>query len=326
MNKGLRGLGEFGLIQALTADLKSNARVKQGVGDDCAVVELGGRQVLLTCDASLEDVHFKRAWGTPQDIGWKAAVSALSDIAAMGGRANFVLVTLALPDALALEYVEDLYRGIKAAVALAGALIVGGDTTASHTGIVLDFSVFGEVVGRPVLRSGAEAGDVIAMTGAIGARGAGLHALLHGKGASEWIRDYLHPFPRIAEGQWLQALPAVKAMMDVSDGLLPDARHIATASQVGINLQSAWLPANPGLEEFWRGQALDCGAQRIRSGEEYELLVVLDRVKAEEICATFEKTFDVPLTIIGECQDGHHGVRIDGEEAAGIGFEHFLTP
>ena len=282
--------------------------------------------MLLTCDASLEGVHFKRDWGNPQDIGWKAAVSALSDIAAMGGRANFVLVTLALPIDVALDYVEALYGGIKAAVEHARALIVGGDTTASHSGIVLDFTVVGEVVGRPMLRSGARPGDVIAMTGAIGERGAGLHALLHGMEAKELIRAYLHPFPRLAEGQWLQAQPGVKAMMDVSDGLVPDAGHIAKASGLGIDLQRDWLPANAVLEEFWRGQGLECAVQRLRSGEEYELLVVLDAAEAKGVCEAFEREHEFPLTVVGVCSDGHEGVWVDGWETDEKGFEHFRMP
>ena len=326
MRDGLRGLGEFGLIRALTADLKSGGNVQHGIGDDCAVVAFGGKSMLLTCDASLEGVHFKRDWGVPEDLGWKAAVSALSDIAAMGGRANFVMVTLALPEELELAFVEALYRGIRDAVESAGAIIVGGDTSASHSGIVMDLTVVGEVVGRPMLRSGAQPGDVIAMSGAIGERSAGLHALLHDVEAPELIREYLHPLPRLAEGQWLQAQPGVKAMMDVSDGLLPDARHIAESSGVGIDLWTDWLPASARLEEFWRGQGLDCGAQRLRSGEEYELLVVLDSVEAGAICEAFEKKFELPLTVIGECDDGHEGVRVDGEESDEKGYEHFLTP
>lgn len=326
MKDGLRGLGEFGLIRALTADLKSGGNVQHGIGDDCAVVAFGGKSMLLTCDASLEGVHFKRDWGAPEDLGWKAAVSALSDIAAMGGRANFVLVTLALPEELELAFVEALYRGLADAVESAGAIIVGGDTSASHSCIVLDLTVVGEVVGRPMLRSGARPGDVIAMTGAIGERGAGLHALLHGIDGPALVREYLHPLPRLAEGQWLQAQPGVKAMMDVSDGLLPDARHIAKASGVGVDLRTDWLPASAILEEFWRKQRLNCGAQRLRSGEEYELLVVLEAAEAAAICEAFEKVFELPLTVVGECSDGHESVWVDGGESNEKGFEHFRKP
>jgi thiamine-monophosphate kinase len=289
-------------------------------------VEFGAKSMLLTCDASLEDIHFKRDWGTAEDLGWKAAVSALSDIAAMGGRANFVLVTLALPADVEVPYVEGLYRGLATAVESAGAVIVGGDTTASHAGIVMDFTVVGEVVGRPMLRSGARPGDVIAMTGAIGERGAGLHALLNGIDAPELVREYLHPLPRLAEGQWLQAHPGVKAMMDVSDGLLPDTRHIAEASRVRIDLRTDGLPPDAALEAFWREQGQDGRAQRLRSGEEYELLVVLDAAESETICEAFEKEFQLPLTVVGTCGEGHEGVWVDGRKSDEKGFEHFLTP
>lgn len=326
MKDGLRGLGEFGLIQALTASLKSGEQVQHGIGDDCAVVEFGAKSMLLTCDASLEGVHFKRDWGTPEDLGWKAGVSAISDIAAMGGRASFVLVTLALPGDVEVPYVQDLYRGLARAVEAAGAVIIGGDTTASHSGIVLDLSVIGEIVGRPMLRQGARPGDVVAMTGAIGERGAGLQALLHRVNAPKLIREYLRPLPRLAEGQWLQAQPGVKAMMDVSDGLLPDAGHIAAASSVGINLRTEWLPPNAALEAFWHEQGLDCSARRLRSGEEYELLVVLDAAESETICEAFEKEFRLPLTVVGTCGDEQEGVSVDGRKSDEKGFEHFLTP
>lgn len=323
MNGGPGGLGEFGLIRAWTQRLRSGESVIQGIGDDCAVVEAGGTALLLTCDASLEGVHFHRDWGTPWDLGWKAAVSALSDIAAMGGRAKFVLVTVALPPAIELPYTQALYRGIADAVEAAGAAIVGGDTTASQSGIVIDIAVVGEVVGRAVLRGGARAGDVIAVTGVPGRRGAGLHALLNGIDAPELIRDYLHPTPRLAEGQWLQAQAGVTAMMDVSDGLLPDARHIAEASGVGIDLWPGKLPSDAVLERFWGSQGRPAGVERLRSGEEYELLVALDAEAAEGVCRELRDVFGLGLTMVGVCDGGHTGVWVDGGVSRDDGFEHF---
>lgn len=323
MSESLRKLGEFGLIADLTGDLRPGPSVRLGIGDDCAEVEMGGVSMLLTCDASLEGVHFHRDWGTPEDIGWKAAVSALSDIAAMGGRACYLLVTLALPEDVEAEWVESAYRGIRHAVAFAGAEIVGGDTTASRSGIVLDFSVIGEVTGRAVRRAGARPGDLVAMTGAVGARGAGLHALLHDIDAPELTGEYLHPFPRLVEGRWLQAQDAVHAMMDVSDGLLPDARHIAMASGVGINLRGDWLPQHAALDRFWADLNESSSSRRMRSGEEYELLVAVNRAEAAAVRETFLHTFEVPLTFVGECTDAFEGVRIDGEAVRDEGFEHF---
>lgn len=322
MTGGIGGLGEFGLIREWTQQLKTNESVQQGIGDDCAIIA-GCPDMLLTCDASLEDIHFKRHWGTPEDIGWKAAVSALSDIAAMGGRARFVLVTVALPDDVDRAYVGALYRGLTLAVESAGAVIVGGDTTTSRSGIVLDIMVVGEVVGRPVLRRGARPGDVVAATGVIGERGAGLNALLHDIPAPELIRAYLHPTPRLAEGQWLQAQVGVQAMMDISDGLLPDARHIATASGVGIDFDPGKLVPSAPLEAFWKAQGRDAALARLCSGEEYELLVVLDAAHAEDTCRAFAHQFALPLTVLGRCTEKTGPVLVDGKIPAASGFEHF---
>lgn len=322
MSDGLGGLGEFGLIRELTRGLRSGEGVSRGIGDDCAIVEIAGASLLLTCDASLEGVHFHRDWGAPEDIGWKAAVSALSDIAAMGGRARFVLVTLALPEDTPLDFVTTLYRGLSEAVTASGAAIVGGDTTASRSGIVLDLSVVGEVVGRPMLRSGARPGDLVAVTGVPGRRGAGLHALLHGIEA-RMVRDYLHPSPRLAEGQWLQAQPGVRAMIDLSDGMLPDARHIAEASGVGIDLRANQLPVNESLEAFWGNRGRDSGPERLRSGKEYELLVALDATDAGTICASFGEQFGIPLTVVGACYSESRAVLVDGAVPSDAGFEHF---
>lgn len=318
--------GEFALIASLTASLKSGDGVQQGIGDDCAVVRFGDKELLLTCDASLEDIHFKRDWGTPEDIGWKAAVSALSDIAAMGGRPVAVLVTLALPQDLPVSYAEGLYRGLAHAVESTGAAIVGGDTTASQSGIVIDLSVIGEVAGRAVLRSGARPGDVVAVTGAIGERGAGLHALLNGIDAPNLTRAYLHPSPRVEEGVWLQAQSGVHAMMDVSDGLLPDVRHIANASDVGINLLSTQLPNNVSLWSYWAEQGIESMPQRLCSGEEYELLVILAVEEAPALLGAFMACFDVAIHPVGVCTDCAGEVMVDGEPPATQGFEHFRTP
>lgn len=317
--------GEFALIASLTSALKAGTGVKQGIGDDCAVVRMGDKELLLTCDASLEDIHFKRDWGTPEDIGWKAAVSALSDIAAMGGRPLMVLVTLALPEDLPVAYAEALYRGLAHAVESTGAVIVGGDTTASRSGIVIDLSVIGEAVGRSVLRSGAQPGDVVAVTGAIGERGAGLHALLNGVDAPEFIRAYLHPSPRVDEGVWLQGQTGVHAMMDVSDGLLPDARHIAKASGVGINLLSAQLPNNVSLWSYWAEQGIESMPQRLCSGEEYELMVILAVDEAPALLQAFMAQFDVAIHPVGVCTDRAGEVTVDGEPPTAQGFEHFRT-
>jgi thiamine-monophosphate kinase len=320
----IAGLGEFGLIRQLTGQLRAGRQVRHGIGDDCAVVDFGDTQLLLTCDASLEGVHFRRDWGRPEDIGWKAAVSAFSDIAAMGGRPVAVLVSLGLPQDLSVSYAEGLYAGLSDGVASVGASIVGGDTTASTSGIVIDVSVIGEVVGRPVLRSGAEPGDLIAVTGEIGARGAGLHALLNGINEPDLARAYLQPTPRIEAGQWLQGDPRVHAMMDVSDGVVPDARHLASASNVGIDLSGGLLPLGAGAAAYWQGQGQSPVARGFCSGEEYELLVALAPADAPSTIERFRVAQDLALTVVGTCSDAFDGIRVDGGAAETGGFEHFV--
>ena len=323
MDESLKALGEFGLIGALTASLRKRSDVTQGIGDDCAILKVGDRNLLLSCDASLEDVHFKRHWGQPEDIGWKAAVSALSDIAAMGGTVTAALVTLALPTDLPVAYVTALYQGLSDAVESTGAAIIGGDTTTSQSGIVLDLTVIGEVMSRAVLRSGAQPGDVIGVTGLVGIRGAGLYALLNDLDAPDFVREYLHPIPRLAAGQWLQAQPAVHAMMDISDGLLPDLRHIAVASHVDIDVLSEAFPESASLDAFWHQVGQDPCAQRLRSGEEYELVVAVSAAEAPELAVQFERHLGLPLAIVGQCSAGTGVVRVDGALPAATGFEHF---
>src|SRR5690606_22744850 len=133
-------------------------------------------------------------------------------------------------------------------------------------------------------------------TGTIGRRGAGLHALLHGESAPELVQDYLHPVPRIQEGLWLQAQTAVRAMIDLSDGLLPDARHIATESGIEIDLTPGGLPEDPLLAAYWRARERDAELERLRSGEEYELLVAVEQSAFASLRDAFQQQFNLPFS------------------------------
>ncbi|MCJ7839169.1 MAG: thiamine-phosphate kinase, partial [Burkholderiales bacterium] len=137
----LSRLGEFGLIERIARILPGAPTLIEGIGDDCAVVRIFDRLMLLSCDMFVEDVHFRRRYARPQDVGWKAATSALSDVAAMGGTPLFSLVSLACPAHTDSAYVEGLYHGITDAVGQAGAVVVGGDTTMSPSGIAIDVTV-----------------------------------------------------------------------------------------------------------------------------------------------------------------------------------------
>lgn len=321
----LRDIGEFGLIARLTQALPQGEAVVVGVGDDCAVLRAGGSLWLVSCDLSIEDVHFRRATAQPEDIGWKAAAAALSDIAAMGGEPRFVLVSLACPPDTETAVAEGIYAGLRAAIEQSGVFLVGGDTTASRTGIVIDVMVIGEAPeGRYLARNGAQPGDVLLVTGGLGASTAGLRALESGMDCPELARAHRRPQPRYAEGQWLAAHPHAHAMIDLSDGLHQDAFHLAEASGVSIDLDMNAIPIAPALEAaqaHWNAESIRQMA--LAGGEDYELLVAAAPEQVDGLLASFQSRFSILLTRVGICHAGPSGVTVDGQALPRGGYLHF---
>jgi thiamine-monophosphate kinase len=320
----LREIGEFRLIERVTRGLRRGPGVVEGVGDDCAVLQFGNALVLATCDASIEGVHFRRDWASPRDIGWKAAAGAISDIAAMGGDARYVLASVACPADSDSSVIEEICAGIADAVESCGATLVGGDMTGSQAMIGIDISVLGEAVGgRYLTRAGAKPGDAVAVTGFPGLAAAGLLALQRGIDAAPLIQAHLRPVPRLAEGRWLVARAGVHAMIDLSDGLLQDLGHIAERSGVGINVDSDLVPLGPALNGFDSilCEPLECLC--LSGGEDYELAIALDPVLAPAVCRDFAEQFGRPLTLVGEVESGWSGIRLDGQEPGRRGFDHF---
>jgi thiamine-monophosphate kinase len=319
----LSALGEFGLIERFTRLLSAHPDVVVGVGDDCAVLRCGGSHWLVSCDASLEGVHFRRESAAPEAIGWKAMASALSDIAAMGGKARFALVTLACPPDTDVAWLDALFQGLSAAAASCGAVIVGGDTTRSASGVVLDVTVIGEPLGgRWLTRAGARAGDAVAVTGYPGRSAAGLLALEYSHDAPVLIEAHLHPVPRFAEGQWLAEQTGAHALIDMSDGLLQDAGHVAEAAGLGLDIDPGRLPMARELEKARAWLPGDPAALILGGGEDYELIVALERDAAPALCAEFERRFGLPLTIVGTFEEAG-GVRVGGRGYDAAGFDHF---
>ena len=218
-------MNELELIARLTRSLPANASVVAGAGDDCAVLDCGqpGRYLLFKTDAVVEGVHFTPE-ARPEQIGHKALGRCLSDIAAMAGRPLAALVTAALPKNFSGGFVERMYTGINTLAQRHGVAIAGGETTSNPERLLLSISMVGEVErDRCVLRSGAKAGDALFVTGELGGSLAGKH---------------LDFEPRLAEAQWLAGHFPIHAMIDVSDGLAGDLRHILLASRVGAELFS----------------------------------------------------------------------------------------
>jgi thiamine-monophosphate kinase len=240
-------LGEFGLIAAIAARLPRGSRTLVGIGDDAAVLAAPDGRVVATMDLLVEGRHFRRDWSGPADIGGKAAARNLADVTAMGASPVALLVGLAAPDDLPVAWAQDLVSGMAAECARTGATVVGGDVSGADT-IMLAVTALGDLAGRePVTRAGARPGDVLAVAGVLGHSAAGL-ALL-GAGLAEpaaLVAAHRWPRPRYQAGPEAAMLGAT-SMIDVSDGLVADAGHVARASGVLIDIDTARLAPGPDL-------------------------------------------------------------------------------
>ncbi len=286
--KRLRDVGEDALIGRLVAGFSAEGLLV-GPGDDCAVVDPGrGRLRLLKTDAIVAGVHFEQDAPAPE-VGWKAAARVISDFAAMGGRPEFLMLTVSLPADTPLRWAEGLYRGVKRCLDHCGGVLAGGETTRVPDGSAAVISVSGEgsvARGAAVLRSGGNPGDLLAVTGRLGGSLGGRHLTFH---------------PRLTEGEWLAAHGAT-AMMDLSDGLAKDLPRLAKASGCGAVVDRDKLPRH-------RGCSIE---QAMSDGEDYELLVALDPRKWNQ--KDWPEDF-APLTVIGQLAE-------EGESFEG-GWDHF---
>lgn len=302
--------GEFDMIRELA---QRWGRAARGLGDDAAIVHApAGEQIVVSTDTSVEGVHFRRRWLTSGEIGYRSAMAALSDLAAMGACPLGMTVVIALPQAW-LEDFGPLADGIGEAARDVACPIIGGDLSRSDS-LHCTFTVLGTAA-RPVLRSGANVGDGVYVTGNLGGPAAALRALSAGQQPAPLQRQrFARPMARVREGMWL-AGHGVNAMIDLSDGLVSDAEHLAAASGVSLTIQLERLPLLQG------SSARDAA----RSGEEYELLFAADARFDPE---AFVHAMPVPLTLIGHvaARSGERGVvftsdgkRVDLEK----GYDHF---
>jgi len=309
--------GEFDRLRAIFVALGTAGR---DLGDDCALLSIGGRTLAISIDLSLEGVHFRTDWLALREIGWRATAAALSDLAAEGATPLGVLVSLGVPGNRQRRTgnaspAVQIMAGVGAAARSVGASVLGGDLVRSPRYLV-DVCVLG-VAQRPVRRSGARPGDGLWVTGRLGGAGLALAALRAGRGrrlAPALRRRFARPVPRIAAGRWL-ARRGARAMIDISDGLAGDAGHLAAASGVGVAIELERVPCWPGVTPL----------AAVRSGEEYELLVAMPRHFATAGAKAFGRATGLPLTRIGDCTAGR-GVRMthDGRPITPPpGFDHF---
>ena len=330
--------GEDALVRAIRALTATPAGggVRVGIGDDCAVLEPRPDTALLaTTDLLVEDIHFRRRWAEPADIGWKSIAVNLSDIAAMGGCPRWALIALALPEGTSAEEVEAFYEGALALARAHDVTIAGGDTSASPHGWIVNVTLLGDAV-APRLRSTARPGDAVAVTGALGRSAAGLAVLERetapaGVGAvqlAEVTGAHLRPRPRVAEGQWLAAAGGVTAMMDLSDGLGLDLPRLLSESAAGATVDVDRLPIDAATRAVAGAMGADPAAWATGGGEDYELLLTCEAAALERLQRGLAAACGTRLTPIGEITAGAAAVRWTSrgrEVAVAHGFEHLAA-
>jgi thiamine-monophosphate kinase len=311
----LKDIGEFGLIARITDGLADNSPgVVVGAGDDAAVVVAADGRVVITVDMVVEGKHFRQDWSTPIDVGRKAAAASLADVAAMGARPTSLVVGFGAPADLPVAWAVACTAGLREEAAQVGAVLVGGDVVESPQ-IVISVTALGDLEGRaPVLRSGARPGDLVAVAGRIGWSAAGLALLSRGFRSPKVLVD-AHRFPQPPYGAGIAAADAgATSMIDVSDGLVADARHVAEASGVTIDIDtSGWEIPDP-MQAAAAAYNVNPIEWMLSGGEDHALL------------ATFPAGASLPdgFTIVGAVSAGEPVVKVDGvARDAGGGHRHF---
>jgi thiamine-monophosphate kinase len=296
----------------VTAGLETVPSTLVGPGDDAAVVAASDGRVVASTDLLIEGRHFRRDWSTAEDVGHKAAARAFSDIAAMGAQPTALLVGFGAPAGLELSWVDGLMVGLREECAAVDAAIVGGDVTAAEQ-ITLAVTALGDLGGRaPVTLAGASPGDVVAVCGRLGWAAAGFAVLGRGfRSPVQVVAAHRRPEPPYFEGPRAAELGAT-AMTDVSDGLVVDLGHVADASGVRLELQSAAIDVPAKLREVGGALNVDPLVWVLTGGDDYAL------------AATFPKGAELPppWRVIGAVVEGD-GVRVDGRRWPSGGHEHF---
>ncbi len=317
----LSELGEFGLIDHLTNDIKIvNESSEIAVGDDCAVIDSKGRKVLVTTDLLIENVHFDLSYTPLKHLGYKAIAINLSDVASMMGKPEQVTISIAMSSKFTVEAIEEIYKGMKLCCNRYGVDIVGGDTTTSTSGLMISVTAMGYAENNDyVLRSGAGRGDLVCLTGNVGASYMGLLLLQREKEAwkanpnmqpdlegNDYILErHLKPEPRLDIVALLKE-NGIKptSMIDVSDGVASEILHIATRSGLGCALYEEKIPVDPATAIMCENFGMNPITAAMNGGEDYELLFTIKQEDYPKIEALKQ------VAVIGHMTEKEAGVNI----------------
>lgn len=318
----MKSRGEFGFIDYIKTNFPAPEDVT-GIGDDCAVMPSGDGELLFSTDLLMEGVHFLRDESSAEDIGWKAAAVNLSDIAAMGGTPVATFLSIALPKDAQGDWAERFIEGYAQISRMYDVPLLGGDTTSSLRDIAVNVGILGRCPsGKRAMRSGAKPGETIYVTGHLGDSAGGLQAILKGIDRNDMVQTLIarhkRPVPRVNEGRALMDSGKVGAMMDISDGIASDLRHIMKASGVGAVVRLDRLPCSRQLLDVCKEHGWDIYELATSGGEDFELLLTGPE--------GLENELDIPLYPIGHISSGNElKWTIDNEEADQkfIGYKHF---
>jgi len=336
-------MNEFDFIKRIRAAAEKRGvapRLIRGIGDDAAVIgQITGRDNVVTADLLVEDVDFRRGATPPSLLGHKALAVSLSDIAAMGGRPLWALLSIGLPqDIWDSTFLDELYDGVFAIADRYDVRLIGGDISRTPEKIVIDSTVIGECAStRAVTRSGAKPGDHIFVTGSLGGSAAGLRLIEQGArlgkrrprnvdadSLHQLLLRHLQPEPRVGWGLVLGQEDLATAMIDISDGLSSDLHHLCEESHVGASIESQRIPTNPLVIELCGRRALDPLLLALHGGEDFELLFT---VSPGNVAQLPKKVDGVEVTYLGVIKEASDGVRIaEGSREWDLepgGWQHF---
>lgn len=301
-------IGEFGLIERIKKLLPPSTSddVIIGIGDDTAVIKIDERRSLLaTCDIQIEDTHFRLHNISAYQLGRRSMAVNLSDIASMGGKPTFALVSLGLPKDLSQSTFDEIIKGMRDQLSEFNALIIGGNLAHTPEKLIIDIFLLGEVhPKRLLLRSGAKSGDRICVTGTLGASAAGFLAVeqwgrFYPKDLSDLVQAHLQPTPQINAGREIAKSGFATAMIDISDGLASDLLHVCEMSGVGAVIDQSSIPLNKNFDRVGALLKKDPYNLAIHGGEDYELLFTIKSTTPKDEIEKISKKTGTPITEIG---------------------------